>query len=63
MREEHEDRESERKRQMKKRKMCAAPHLPDYSFGARGLPDGKRVRVRREHEEAGVTVDREGEAR
>lgn len=62
MREEHEDRGSERKRQ-KRRKMCAAPHLPDYSFEARGLPDGKRVRVRREREEARVIVDREGEAR
>lgn len=43
--------------------MCAAPHLPDYSFEARGLPDGKRVQARREHGEAREIVDRKGEAR
>lgn len=40
--------------------MCAALHLPDYSFevwGREGLPDGKRVR---EHEETREIVGRGG---
>lgn len=64
MREGHKDREREKEKKTEKKrrgKMCAAPHLPDYSFEARGLPDGKRVRVRRELEEAREIVDREGE--